>query len=92
MSPAFVLPESWRAVRLVMVRPQGWVHAAAVAEVMEGLFFALRSLGADVDFAENQPRDGGLNIYSWPSISARSRPTGCRRIRSSIISSRSAVS
>jgi hypothetical protein len=63
---AFSLPESWRAVRLIMARPQGWVHAAAVGEVMESLFIALKLLGIDVDFAENQARDGAINIYFMP--------------------------
>jgi hypothetical protein len=66
LTRAFTLPESWRAVRLVVMRPQGWVHAAAVGEVMESLYLALKLLGVDVDFAENQPRDGAINIYFMP--------------------------
>ncbi len=66
MTSSFTLPESWRAVRLVVMRPQGWVHAAAVGEVMEALYMALKLLGVDVDFAENVPRDGARNIYFMP--------------------------
>ena len=66
MTRAFSLPESWRAVRLVVMRPQGWVHAAAVGEVMEALYMALKLLGVDVDFAENVARDGARNIYFMP--------------------------
>lgn len=62
MSEAFALPERWRAVRLVLIRPAGWVHASAVAEVIESLAHALRALGVAVDTADNQIAIGAVNI------------------------------
>jgi hypothetical protein len=60
---AFVLPDDWRAVRLVLVRPGGWPHAAAVAEVIEALTYGFRALGIAADSGENEVGAGAVNIF-----------------------------
>lgn len=61
-SQGFVLPGAWRAVRLVLIRPSGWPHASAVAEVMETLMHGFRALGAAADTGENEVAAGAVNI------------------------------
>ena len=63
MSEAFVLPDAWKTVRLVLMRPPGWPHAAAIIDVMETLLHGFRALGAAIDIAENEARPGAVNIY-----------------------------
>jgi hypothetical protein len=62
MSRAFVIPDTWRAVRLVLIRPAGLAHVSSVAEVMESLLFGFRALGIDADIAENTLRSNAVNI------------------------------
>ena len=63
MSGAFTLPDSWRAVRLVLTRPSGWPHASAVAEVIESLVHGFRALGVAADTGENEVCAGAINIF-----------------------------
>ncbi|MGB8842569.1 MAG: hypothetical protein WCC64_16030 [Aliidongia sp.] len=62
MNPAFVLPDAWRTVRLVLIRPPGMIHASAVAEVMESLMYGFRALGILADMAENEIKADAINI------------------------------
>jgi hypothetical protein len=59
---AFVVPDSWRAVRLVLVRPRGWPHASAVAEIVESLVWGFRALGIAADAHDNEVAAGAVNI------------------------------
>jgi hypothetical protein len=68
LSDAFVLPESWRAVRLVLTRPSGWPHASAVTEVIESLVQGLGALGVAVDTGENEVRAGAVNIFFMANV------------------------
>ncbi|MGO8933464.1 MAG: hypothetical protein ACLPZ0_11905 [Steroidobacteraceae bacterium] len=63
MSARFVLPDKWKAVRLVLIRPSEWLHASAVAEVMEALVFGFRAIGVTADTGENQILNGAVNIF-----------------------------
>jgi hypothetical protein len=62
LNPAFVLPNAWGTVRLVLIRPPGVIHASAVAEIMESLMYGFRALGIAVDIAENEIRADAVNI------------------------------
>ena len=70
MNGAFVLPDAWRAVRLVLVRPPLWPHAAAVAEVMELLVHGLCALGIRADAGENEVCAGAVNIFFMAHVMA----------------------
>ena len=63
LSPAFVLPDRWKTVRLVTCRRVGWIHAAAVAEVIESLLQGFRALGIVADNRENEVDQAAVNIF-----------------------------
>jgi hypothetical protein len=63
LSGAFVVPDAWKTVRLVLIRPSGWPHAAAIIDVMETLMHGFRALGIAADIGENQALAGAINIY-----------------------------
>ena len=92
MSVGFVLPDQWKAVRLVLIRPSGWPHASAVAEVMEALLFGFRAIGIIADTGENQILNGAVNIFFMGHVLGDADAAQSRRpTRSSITLSRSAA-
>lgn len=44
----------WQRVRLVVIRPAGFLHVAALDEVIESTRIALQDLGADVEVVANE--------------------------------------
>lgn len=56
-----MLPPPWQKVVLALMRPSGYVHADAVAEVMDSFEYAFRALGAEVERTENKV-DGRTGI------------------------------
>jgi hypothetical protein len=63
---AFILPDAWKIVRLVLIRPKGWVHANVFSEVLESLAHGFRSLGVRADIAENEVLAEAVNIFLMP--------------------------
>jgi hypothetical protein len=53
----------WQRVRLVVVHPSGTPEPHSINEVVTSLFHGLQALGCSVDIRENEPIDGGTNIY-----------------------------
>jgi len=48
--------------RIVVVRPQGYVHSSCFLEVAEGIRSGLRSLGHEAELGENQVDPAATNI------------------------------
>jgi hypothetical protein len=46
----------------MLIRPPGWLHASAVAEIMESLMHGFRALGIAADIGENEARADAINI------------------------------
>ena len=66
----------WPRVRLVVVSPPGYAHAAGLDEVVESLVCAFRALGCRVDVATNQPIGDGVNIlFLAHLLDAQAAPT-----------------
>jgi hypothetical protein len=49
-------------LRIVLIRPEGYAHSGALAELAETLIHGLDGLGADFSFAINEPADDAVNI------------------------------
>lgn len=64
--PAPALPETRRRACIVLVRPEGYVHAEAFRELVQTLQAGFESLGIPVEVLENEVRPGAFNlVVAW---------------------------
>lgn len=56
------LPEHWKRIRLVIIKPTGAGERNSMSEIIEGLFHTFQKLGCVVDIANNEFILTGTNI------------------------------
>ena len=56
------VPSSWRRVRVVVIRPAGFMHIHALSEIAETLLHGFQALGCEAELVENVFTQGCRNV------------------------------
>jgi len=61
-APKRPIPEHWQRVNLVVIEPDGYPHAAALADLVESFQHAFAELGVAVEVVCNKVSEQGMNL------------------------------